>query len=185
MHLGCTVHNAARATDIQTQPARVAARRSESPHVLVGSARAGGADESACKPGSVLTRTSGATIHLGLPLPAGSSGPPADSGGPPSNVCASGADAALLDLAPGGVYLAASIARDAGGLLHRRFTLTSARAGGLFSVALSRGSPRVAVNNHLALWSPDFPRRDARTSTRPPGRLVRRGPDASRGTRAG
>src|SRR5688572_2481467 len=31
--------------------------------------------------------------------------------------------------------------------------------GGLFSVALSRGSPRVAVNDHPALWSPDVPRR--------------------------
>ena len=31
--------------------------------------------------------------------------------------------------------------------------------GGLFSVALSRGSPRVAVSNHPALRSPDFPRR--------------------------
>ena len=30
--------------------------------------------------------------------------------------------------------------------------------GGLLSVALSRGSPRVAVSNHRALWSPDFPR---------------------------
>src|SRR4030095_8571154 len=32
-------------------------------------------------------------------------------------------------------------------------------AGGLFSVALSRGSPRVAVNDHPALGSPDVPRR--------------------------
>jgi hypothetical protein len=32
--------------------------------------------------------------------------------------------------------------------------------GGLFSVALSRGSPRVGVTHHLALWSPDFPRRN-------------------------
>src|SRR3954453_4770064 len=32
-------------------------------------------------------------------------------------------------------------------------------AGGLFSGALSRGSPRVAVNDHPALWSPDVPRR--------------------------
>src|SRR4051812_37004629 len=32
-------------------------------------------------------------------------------------------------------------------------------AGGLFSVALSRGSPRVAVNAPPALWSPDVPRR--------------------------
>src|SRR5256886_6629941 len=30
--------------------------------------------------------------------------------------------------------------------------------GGLLSVALSRGSPRVAVSNHPALWSPDVPR---------------------------
>src|SRR6476660_186733 len=30
--------------------------------------------------------------------------------------------------------------------------------GGLFSVALSRGSPRVGVTHHLALRSPDFPR---------------------------
>lgn len=47
--------------------------------------------------------------------------------------------------------------------------------GGLFSVALSRGSPRVAVSNHPALWSPDVPRRQVENPpTRPPGRLVRR-----------
>ena len=40
-------------------------------------------------------------------------------------------------------------------------------------MALSRGSPRVAVGNHPALWSPDFPRRGF-PATRPPGRLVRR-----------
>ncbi|GAA4984185.1 hypothetical protein GCM10025792_34510 [Pseudonocardia tropica] len=45
--------------------------------------------------------------------------------------------------------------------------------GGLFSVALSRGSPRVAVDNHPALWSPDFPRRDPEAPPRPPDRLVR------------
>src|SRR5439155_7657461 len=48
------------------------------------------------------------------------------------------------------------------------------RRGGLFSVALSRGSPRVAVSNHPALWSPDVPRRAGPRgagSTRPPGRL--------------
>src|SRR3954469_18693051 len=47
-------------------------------------------------------------------------------------------------------------------------------AGGLFSVALSRGSPRVAVNDHPALWSPDVPRRRVSPPTRPPSRLVRR-----------
>ena len=68
----------------------------------------------------------------------------------------------LLDLAPGGVCLAGPVARTAGGLLHHRFTLAcplpEEPAGGLFSVALSRGSPRVGVTHHLALWSPDLPR---------------------------
>src|SRR6476620_7538742 len=51
----------------------------------------------------------------------------------------------LSGLAPGGVCLAATVARHAGGLLHHRFTLAGAGpepcAGGLFSVALI---PRVA-----------------------------------------
>ncbi len=45
--------------------------------------------------------------------------------------------------------------------------------GGLFSVALSRGSPRVGVTHHLALWSPDFPRRVVTHPPRPPGQLAR------------
>lgn len=66
----------------------------------------------------------------------------------------------LCDLAPGGVYLAGPVTRPAGGLLHHRFTLTHRPKpmGGLFSVALSRGSPRVGVTHHRALWSPDVPR---------------------------
>jgi hypothetical protein len=71
----------------------------------------------------------------------------------------------LSGLAPGGVYLAFPVTREAGGLLHRRFTLTcfvplSNRrdAGGLFSVALACGLPRVGVTHHPALWSPDVPR---------------------------
>jgi hypothetical protein len=44
---------------------------------------------------------------------------------------------AAFDLAPGGVYLAAPVARGAGALLPHRFTLTAPRGyGGLFSVAL-------------------------------------------------
>lgn len=41
--------------------------------------------------------------------------------------------------------------------------------GGLFSVALARGFPRVAVSNHPALWSPDVPRHQlvARSPGRP------------------
>jgi hypothetical protein len=71
-----------------------------------------------------------AAIHLDLPLPAGSSDLPAGSGGPPSIACANRlvSQSILLDLAPGGVYLAAPVTRNAGGLLHRRFTLTGARA---------------------------------------------------------
>src|SRR3954447_16664701 len=81
------------------------------------------ADGLACRPGSV--RRSVATIHLRAPLPPPSSGLPAHSGGPPSNVRASGASTGLLDLAPGGVCRAGRVAPAAGGLLHRRFTLTS------------------------------------------------------------
>ena len=43
--------------------------------------------------------------------------------------------------------------------------------GGLFSVALSRGSPRVGVTHHRILWSPDVPR--GLSPTRPPSRLIR------------
>ena len=143
-------------------------------------------DESACTPGSVPAppEMTGpvAAIHLGLPSPAGSSGLPAGSGGPPSIACA-GRDAEArgpFGLAPGGVYRATPVTRGAGGLLPHRFTLTGGwtPAGGLLSVALSRGSPRVAVNNHPALWSPDVPRRRGTKPqpTRPPGRLVRRTP---------
>lgn len=81
----------------------------------------------------------------------------------------------LSGLAPGGVYLAFPVTREAGGLLHHRFTLTwfvplSNRRdpGGLFSVALACGLPRVGVTHHPALWSPDVPR--ATCVTR--GRLV-------------
>ncbi len=74
----------------------------------------------------------------------------------------------LLGFAPGGVYLAGNVTTAAGGLLHHPFTLTTRRSrGGLLSVALSRGSPRVAVSHHLALRSPDGPR--ALSCPRPPG----------------
>ena len=81
---------------------------------------------------------------------------------------------ALSGLAPGGVYLAFPVTREAGGLLHHRFTLTCPAVcarhapGGLFSVALACGLPRVGVTHHPALRSPDVPR--ATCVTR--GRLV-------------
>ena len=50
---------------------------------------------------------------------------------------------------------------DAGGLLHHRFSFSLTRrrraAGVFFSAALSVGSPRLAVSQLPALWSPDFP----------------------------
>jgi len=58
-----------------------------------------GADEPACKPDSVPGRVGRwAVIHLGLPLPAGSSGLPAGSGGQPSNACAGALSGSLLTL---------------------------------------------------------------------------------------
>ena len=88
---------------------------------------------------------------------------PGASGEPPS-------DAPLFGLAPVGVYRASPVARAAGGLLHHRFTLACAltpqgRAcepdvqaiGGLLSVALSVGSPRLGVTQQPALRSSDFP----------------------------
>ena len=75
----------------------------------------------------------------------------------PESVCGRAA-LFLLDLAPGGVCLAVPVTRTAGALLPHRFTLTGPKAGGLFSVALSRGSPRLAVNQRPALRSPDLPR---------------------------
>ena len=131
--------------------------------------------------GRVLcARSRGPTaIHLGLPLPAASCGLPASIGR--AALSRSRRKAPLpvplpLDLAPGGVYRAAQVALSAGGLLHRRFTLTPGVAGGgLFSVALSRGSPRVGVTDHPALRSPDLPRYARKPgATRPPGQLVRR-----------
>lgn len=85
-----------------------------------------GADESTHKPDPVPAGPRGrrvAAIHLGLPSPAHSSGLPAGSGGQPSNACAD-ASRRPLGLAPGGVYLAIPVTRDAGGLLHHPFTLT-------------------------------------------------------------
>ena len=38
--------------------------------------------------------------------------------------------------------------------------------GGLFSVALSVGSPRLGVTQHPALWSPDFPQASGFSSAR-------------------
>src|SRR5690606_721694 len=124
-------------------------------------------------------------IHLGPPLPATSvrSTRGHRAGRPRSSARRAGA--LLLDLAPGGVYRADRITPAAGGLLHHRFTLTTANGGGLLSVALSRGSPRVGVTDHPALWSPDFPRRPdgAATAWPTPRYASYRGADPARAAR--
>ena len=74
----------------------------------------------------------------------------------------------LFGLAPQGVCRAVPTRVGRGALLPHRFTLTSSSAhlamreaiGGLFSVALSVASPRLAVNQPAARESSDFPRRD-------------------------
>jgi hypothetical protein len=102
-------------------------------------------------------------IHLGLPLPTASCDLPANV----ERAARSHRPCGPLGLAPGGVYQATMVTHGAGGLLHHRFTLTRIAPGGLFSVALSRGLPRVGVTHRLALWSPDFPRHLRAAITRP------------------
>ncbi len=73
-----------------------------------------GPDDASQSVSRILSRTA---IHLGAPLPTRSRGLPGTSAGHRSS---------LLGLAPGGVCLAVTIARDAGGLLLHRFTLACA-----------------------------------------------------------
>src|SRR5690606_41774931 len=87
----------------------------------------------------------------------------------------------LTLLAPGGGCRCTPVTRCAGGLLHNRFTLAALARGGLFSAALSRGSPRVGVTHRPALRSPDVPRRVPRGTRR--GRLA--GSSVSRVSRPG
>src|SRR5437868_10280805 len=72
----------------------------------------------------------------------------------PTRGVAGGQPIPLLGLAPGGVCRATGVAPGAGALLPHRFTLACAdesAIGGLFSVALSCGSPRLGVTQYPAL----------------------------------
>jgi len=136
--------------------------------------------EPACRPGSVppLARGGGHPSRAAVADSLVRSTREHRAGRPRS--LAQGTTGSPLDLAPGGVYLAAAVTCGAGGLLHRRFTLTPHQTrGGLFSVALSRGSPRVGVTDHPALWSPDLPHRACARRDRPadsPTLRIRRAP---------
>jgi hypothetical protein len=109
-----------------------------------------------------------AAIHLGPALPPASCGPPADSGGQPSNVRA-GPSPAPLDLAPDGVYRAAQVALGAGGLLHHRFTLTGSRVR-LRRSAFCGTVPRVTPGGR---YPPSCPSEPGRSSAGPKSRRGR------------
>ncbi len=111
-------------------------------------------------------------IHLGPPLLTASSSLPSDSGGPPSIIRADiprlTLKYVLLPCSEWGLpsrpsHLGRWCALTAPFHPYRSasFRPKSVHCGGLFSVALSRESPRVAVSNHPARWSPDFPRLQA------------------------
>ena len=115
-----------------------------------------------------------ATIYLGPPLPTASCDLPAGSGEQPSSTCC-----AVL-LRAGFTEPRRSPATLVGSYPTVSPLPAGRPAGGLFSVALSRGSPRVAVSHRPALWSPDVPRSTC-VIPRPPGRLIR--PDSVAGRR--
>jgi hypothetical protein len=97
-------------------------------------------------------------ISLGRRLPDASSGHTRERhAGRASPVLADGI-ALLLGLAPGGVYRAGAVTRVAGELLPHRFTLTArCWAAVCFLWHWSVGLPPLAVSQHPALRSPDFP----------------------------
>ena len=110
-------------------------------------------DRQACKPSSVSRRSGTAIIYLGRPLPDASSSQPEDGPGahsPPIRPCS------------GWGLPCPRCCHRGGELLPRRFALTRKR-GGMFSVALSVGFPRLAVSQHPARWSSDFPPRQSRS----------------------
>src|ERR1700704_853738 len=95
-----------------------------------------------------------AAIHLGTPLPGASSGLPAGSGEQPSGACA-----AATRLRPSWPCFGWGLPSPSGhpecwcaltAPFHPYPPLPEGSGGGLFSVALSRESPRIAVSNHPA-----------------------------------
>jgi hypothetical protein len=131
---------------------------------LPGSGTGGKSVRGGRKPGSVRgdeARRRGAAISLRRAFPPALSDLyPRAPGGPPfPRRRQSRLGVALLfGLAPGGVCHAATIARRAVSSYLTISPLPPAVAGGgVFSVALSSGSPPPGVTRHPALRSPDFP----------------------------
>jgi len=98
-------------------------------------------------------------ISLGRRLPGASSGLTRERHAGHASPAVAGGIALLFGLAPGGVYRASPVTRAAGGLLPHRFTLTARRcqAAVCFLWHWSVGLPPLAVSQHPALRSPDFP----------------------------
>jgi len=97
-----------------------------------------------------------------------------------------GLNASLFDLAPHGVYPAASVTGSAVGSYPTISPLPGPKTiGGVFSVALSVGSLLPAVSRRAALWSPDFPPRHkaAATARSPPPSMYGDSGTASRAGR--
>src|SRR3954470_24446584 len=128
------------------------------------------ADESACKPGSVPRRERRSGDHPSRTIVAGGLQRSTRELG------RAALERSLSDLAPGGVCRAARVTPGAGGLLHRRFTLTGPSGDGPAVCSLwhcPAGHPGWALPTTLPCGARTF-LGEVETSTRPSGRLVRR-----------
>ena len=135
-------------------------------------------DESTCKPDSVLNACTSSDGHPSRPVVADRFLRSTRRLGRAALERLRKSDCVrlFLDLAPGGVYRAAPVARNAGGLLHRRFTLTDARAPAVcFLWHCPAGHPGLSLATTLPCGVRTFLGAPAAAgATRPSGRLVRR-----------
>jgi hypothetical protein len=138
------------------------------------------AGESACRPGSVhpLARADG---HPSRTVVADSllRSTREHRAGYPQSLAQDHAVAGMvpLDLAPGGVYRAAQVTLSAGGLLHRRFTLTPGTSpeAVCFLWHYPAGRPGSALPTTLPCGARTFLGTPGQPgATRPPGQLARR-----------
>jgi hypothetical protein len=133
-------------------------------------------EEPACKPDSVPPkRVAAISLGAALPRPSGPEGPCGLPGSieravRPGRAIAS-AGGSLLDLAPGGVYRAAPVARPAVSsyLTVSPLPVPRRAIGGLFSVALSAGRPAWVLPSTLPCGVRTFLDTEV---PRPPGQLL-------------